>query len=183
MNLYLRLIWVVLSSFFRPRIGDVLSPASIRLRVWVNDLDSNGHMNNGRYMTIMDLGRLDLIMRSGILKMMLRRGYQPVLASAQMRFRLQLKPLRPFELQTRILCWDEKWVYMEQRFLFTTGVKSGAVAAIGIVKGGFYDPKAKATVPTSELLRALDLPADSPPFPDHVLKWIEAEETLRALTA
>ena len=183
MNLYLRLIRVVIASFFMARITNVLEPATIRLRVWLNDLDSNGHMNNGRYLTIMDLGRLDLIIRSGILKMMLRRGYQPVLASAQMRYRLQLKPMRPFDLQTRILCWDDKWVYMEQRFLFTTGVKTGAVAAIGIVKGGFYDPRAKATVPTSELLKALNLPSESPAFPEHIQKWIEAEEVLKSVTA
>ena len=183
MNLYLRALFVLLRSFFVDRITNVLDPASVRLRVWPNDLDMNGHMNNGRYLTIMDLGRLDLILRSGLLGLMMKRKYQPVLAAAQMRFRMQLKPMRPFDLETRVLCWDDKWVYMEQRFLFTTGQKKGAVAAIGIVKGGFYDPKSKTTVPTEELLRTLNLPSESPEFPAHIREWIEAEEALRAVTA
>lgn len=183
MTLYIRLLFVLIRSLFAEKLGGILTPSKIRLRVWPNDLDFNGHMNNGRYLTIMDLGRLDLIMRNGLLKLMMRMKYQPVLAAAQMRFRMQLKPLRPFELQTQVLCWDEKWIYMEQRFLFTTGVKTGAVAAIGLVKGGFYDPQNKRTVPTSELLKAAGIPADSPPFPDYLKEWIEAEEALRQVTA
>lgn len=183
MNLYFRAIFVLIHSFFAQRITNVLDPATIRLRVWPNDLDTNGHMNNGRYLTIMDLGRLDLILRSGLLRLVLKRKCQPVLASVQMRFRMQLKPMRPFDLQTRVVCWDEKWIYMEQRFLFTTGQKKGSVAAIGIVKGGFYDPKAKATVPTEELLKALNLPSESPAFPTHIQTWIAAEDSLKSLTA
>ena len=183
MNLYLRLLSVLLRALFAPRITSVLDPARVRLRVWLNDLDMNGHMNNGRYLTIMDLGRLDLILRSGLLRLALKRKYQPVLAAAQMRFRMQLKPLRPFDLETRVVCWDDKWIYMEQRFLFVTGQKTGAVAAIGIVKGGFYDPKTRTTVPTADLLKALNLPSESPAFPAHIKEWIEAEEALRLVTA
>jgi acyl-ACP thioesterase len=54
MNLYLRLLWTLLRAPFKPRIvlGDTIE---LKLRVWPNDLDVNGHMNNGRYMTITDL--------------------------------------------------------------------------------------------------------------------------------
>lgn len=183
MNLYLRFFYVLFRALFAPKISSVLDPARVRLRVWPNDLDANMHMNNGRYLTIMDLGRLDLILRSGLLRLALKRKYQPVLAAAQMRFRMQLKPLRPFDLETRVLCWDDKWVYIEQRFLFVTGKKAGAVAAIGIVKGGFYDPNTKTTVPTADLLRTLNLPDQSPDFPAHIKEWIEAEEALRLVTA
>ena len=43
----------------------------ITTRVWFNDLDINFHMNNGRYMTICDLTRVDLFVRSGLGKLML----------------------------------------------------------------------------------------------------------------
>ena len=47
MNLYLRLLWTLLRSFRLPAIamGDTLVRG---LRVMPNDLDINGHMNNGR---------------------------------------------------------------------------------------------------------------------------------------
>lgn len=183
MNLYLRVFYVLLRALFAARIANVMSPAIVPLRVLPNDLDTNLHMNNGRYLTIMDLGRLDLILRSGLLRLMLKRRYQPVLAAVQMRFRMPLKPFCPYDLQTRIICWDDKWIYMEQRFLFKKTEKSGAVAAIGIVKGGFYDPVTKTTVPTSALLHALNLPNHSPDFPAHIAEWVEAEEALRNVTS
>lgn len=49
MNLYLRLLWTWLRARSKPAIamGDTIE---LQLRVWPNDLDVNGHMNNGRYM-------------------------------------------------------------------------------------------------------------------------------------
>jgi len=51
-NLYLRLLLTIFKALWAPRIkpGDSIE---LRLRVLPNDLDLNGHMNNGRY-----LGRL-----------------------------------------------------------------------------------------------------------------------------
>lgn len=183
MNLYLRVLIVILSALFGEKIVDMTKAQHIRLRVYPNDLDSNFHMNNGRYLTIMDLGRLNLILRTGLWRLVMKKKYAPVLGSAQMRFRLPLKPFQLFDLETRVLCWDEKWIYMEQRFLYVTGEKTGAVAAIGLIKGSFYDPQTKTTVPTSEILAARNHPLISPPFPDYLQDWIKAEDSLRAVTA
>lgn len=183
MSLFFRTLWVYILSFFRPRITDILDVASVDFMVLPNDLDTNIHMNNGRYLTIMDLGRFDLVLRSGILRDMVRRKAMPVLSAAQVRWRLPLNPFQKYTLQTQVVCWDEKWVFMEQRFIIRGGSKEGAVAAIGIVKGSFYDTIQKVTVPTSQLLRALNLDKDSPPMPDHIREWQIAEEHLRAVTS
>lgn len=183
MNLYFRLLLVILQGIFGPKDPDMIAPACVRLRVYPNDLDSNGHMNNGRYLTVMDLGRLHLLMRTGLLRMVMRQKLAPTLAAVQMRYRMQLLPFQPFDLETRVVCWDKKWVYMEQRFLYIAGPKSGAVAAIGLVKGGFYDRATKTTMPTSSILAAIGRSDQSPPFPDYVTDWIRAEESLRAVTA
>jgi acyl-CoA thioesterase FadM len=183
MNLYLRVLLVFIRSLFAPRIASVLDVAHLRLRVLPNDLDFNMHMNNGRYLTIMDLGRFDLILRSGLLRQMMRKKAAPVLASVQMRYRVQMNPFRQYDLETRVLCWDDKWIYMEQRFIILKGKKAGAVAAIGLVKGGFYDPATRTTVPTSELLQVMKMDTISPPFPPYLREWIAAEDSLRAATA
>ena len=183
MNLYFRVLIVFFRALFGKKISDFTQPSSIRLRVYPNDLDTNLHMNNGRYLTILDLRRLNLIQRAGILREMMRRKYAPVLGSAQIRFRLPLLPFRHFDLETRVLCWDDKWIYMEQRFLLTGGKKAGAVAAIALVKGSFYDPAAKATVPTDIFLGQVGYHKPSPPFPPYLLDWIKAEESLKAVTA
>lgn len=183
MSLFIRSLWVYILSFFRPRLADILDVARLDFHVLPNDLDTNIHMNNGRYLTIMDLGRFDLVLRTGLLGHMLRQKAMPVLSAAQVRWRLPLHPFQKFTLETRVVCWDDKWVYMEQRFIIRGGQKAGAVAAIGIVKGSFFSKIHKVTVPTAALLRALHLDRQSPPMPEHIREWQAAEEHLKAVTA
>lgn len=183
MNLYLRLLCVLIAAGFKAAIGDILEMSSLRFRVWPNDLDFNMHMNNGRYLTVMDLGRLDLVMRTGLLKAMLKRGCLPVLAAAHIRYRLPLMPFQIYRLETQVVCWDEKWVYLEQRFILCDGPKKGAVAAIAVVKGSFWNSKNKETVPTAVLLALLGIQDSSPAMPDHIKEWQKAEESLKSVTA
>lgn len=183
MNLYLRLLIVLIASLFKPRLRHVTDPASLIFHVLPNDLDLNVHMNNGRYMTIMDLGRLDLVLRTGLFRLMMARGYLPVLGSANMRWRLPLGPFQRYRLETRAVCWDDKWIYLEQRFVIAKGAKAGAVAAIGTLKGSFYDRRTRTTVPTNDLLSAIGIDEPSPPMPAHIREWQKAEETLRSVTS
>lgn len=179
MNLYIRFFWHLFTALFGRPIDDLLGVSKLRFHVLPNDLDLNMHMNNGRYLTIMDIGRTDFVIRTGIFKKVIRAGQIPVLASATIRYRVQLELWRSYELQTRIVCWDDKWAYMEHRFIILKGKKAGEVAAIAIVKGAFYDRKKKATVPTDKLIRAIGFDGPSPAIPDHIQKWIDSENALR----
>lgn len=181
MNLYIRLIALLIKFLFRPRM-DIMDTSVTRFLVWPNDLDLNMHMNNGRYLTVMDLGRLDLMLRSGLAKAALKAGYGPVLGSAKIRYRLPLLPFHPFEIHTRLVCWDEKWAYMEQRFVLVKGAKAGAVAAIALVKAGLYDGKSTVHPKVAlDLIGKSDL--QSPPMPDYFADWVAAEESIKAVTA
>jgi acyl-CoA thioesterase FadM len=180
MNLLFRMLFVFISSFFKPRIHTLTDETSLRLSVLPNDLDINGHMNNGRYFTIMDLGRFDLVLRTGLMKLMMREKSVPVLGSAKIRFRLPLMPFQEFDLKTRIIAWDEKWVYIEQKFVIVSGQKKDAIAAIAILKGSFYSQSKNKTVPTAELLHLINHDEPSPEMPDYLTKWIESEEMLKA---
>lgn len=180
MNLYIRLFYMLIASFFKTKITNPLGATSLRFCVLPNDLDLNGHMNNGRYLTIMDIGRMDFVLRVNLAGYVIKNGYIPVLSSAKMRYRLPLLPFQKYELQTRIICWDDKWVFMEHRFIIVGGKKDGAVAAIGLVKGSFFDKKTRATIPTAHILKAIDYTQESPAFPAHITQWQEAEESLRS---
>ncbi|MBU0800539.1 MAG: thioesterase family protein [Alphaproteobacteria bacterium] len=184
MNLYWRLLLTIIAAWRAGKVvADITAPQRLRLRVYPNDLDFNGHMNNGRYLTLMDLGRLHLVMRTGLMRMVITQKLAPTLAAVQMRYRMQMLPFQPFDLESRVLCWDDKWIYMEQRFLYVKGPKAGAVAAIGLVKGAFYDRRIKTTLPTKDLLAQLGWTAASPAMPAYVADWARAEESLRAVTA
>jgi len=56
MTLWFRLIWLVLTARLRGKV-QLFDISVLRLRVLPNDLDFNGHVNNGRYFTLADLGR------------------------------------------------------------------------------------------------------------------------------
>lgn len=160
MNLYLRLIRVLLAARFGSRLNLVSDMSTIEFRVLPNDLDMNLHMNNGRYFTIMDLGRMDLIARSGVLSACWRLKWMPVLGAAKMNFLKPLNPFQKFTLRTRLVGWDEKWFYIEQSFLND----QGKIAATATVKGLFRSPR--GNVPTAMIFEEIDAEAPGTLIPD-----------------
>jgi acyl-CoA thioesterase FadM len=52
-----------------------------------NDLDLLRHMNNGSYLTLMDIGQVDLLVRSGAQREVDRRRWYPVVVGESIRFR------------------------------------------------------------------------------------------------
>jgi acyl-CoA thioesterase FadM len=161
----LRVIFHAVRALFRRRIAPT-NASAIRLRVWPNDIDINLHMNNGRYLSLMDLGRMDLIARIGVLRPAIRRGWLPVLGNVAIRFRRQLEPFESFTLRSRILCWDAKWFYMEQVF----EKRDGDVAATALVRGVL---RAKTgVIAPPDVLALISAPPESPAVPDAVAKWM-----------
>lgn len=102
MNLWFRLLYQLLRRPWRRPIS-VLEASNLQIRCWPSDLDFNFHMNNGRYLSLMDLGRLDLVARSGLLATMIKRRWRPVLGAAQIRFLKPIGPGQVFRLETRVL--------------------------------------------------------------------------------
>jgi len=168
MNLLVRVFCLWVSHFFRPKLG-ILDESVLKLPVLPNDLDVYGHMNNGRYLTNMDLGRMDLILRTGLGRTARQGKWNPLVAAVSMQYRRPLMVFNTFELRTRILCWDEKWIYLQQRF-----ERRGHVAAVGLVRGLFMG---KVRVATSEVLKSLGVDPVSPPMPDVVRRWVESFRT------
>jgi acyl-CoA thioesterase FadM len=122
MNLWFRLLQLIVASYFRPKLDPTAEASRLDFRVWPLDLDTSLHMNNGRYWTLMDLGRADLIIRSGLWVRVLRHRWAPIVSAARIRFRRELRLFRRFRIETRIVAWNETFIVMEHRVL-TTGKK------------------------------------------------------------
>ncbi len=163
MNLYLRLLWLLLRLRSVRRRG-LFEESRVAFCVWPNDCDLSLHMNNGRYLTVMDLGRVHLTAQSGLLREALRRRWMPVLAAAEITYLRSLKPFQRFELVTRLLTWDDKYVYLEQRF-----ERDGELFAHAYVKGLFLAHGAR--VPNAGLLQAIACTEDAPPMPEALRHW------------
>lgn len=172
MNLYLRLLWTWLRARAKPAItmGDTIE---LQLRVWPSDVDVNGHMNNGRYMTITDLALIEYFTRAGFLPIALRKGWRPMLGGSMISFRRGLKPFRIYTLRFSMQCWDERWNYFSFEF-----EHAGQTMASGITKGAVVGRK--GIVSSTETCRALGMDPVSPAFPAPVAAWIEADRLIRA---
>jgi acyl-CoA thioesterase FadM len=179
MNLWLRLLSLLATFGFRPKLNLPFDVSQLSFRVWPHDLDTSLHMNNGRYWTLMDLGRTDLLLRSGLWRAVLKQGWTPVVSAAKIRFRREMTLFKAFMLETRILCWAETWVVMEHRIIRTGRNGQPIVAAVALVRVGLYDRKAKAFVPVERMFQIIDATAQSPePTPD-VAAFLAAEEAMK----
>jgi len=175
MVLFFRTLWKGLTLRLRKPL-DPLGVSVLRFRVWPNDLDVNIHMNNGRFLSIMDLGRFDLSFRTKLGRAMFRNRWQPLVGGITMRYRRSLAPFEAYELHTRLLGWDEKWVFLEQRFL----KRGGDLAAEGVVKVLF---RGKAgNVPMAEVLRLMAYEGPQVEVPEHVRRWAKESAPARPAT-
>ena len=162
-NLYLRLIGLLLRLPFVRR-QELFEPARAGFRVWPNDCDLNLHLNNGRYLTFMDLARVHFMAQAGLLVPVWRQRWLPVLSAAEMSFIRPIRPFQRFEIVTRLLTWDEKYFYIEQRF-----EAGGRLCATGMVKGLFLRGRERVT--SAAVVGLLGLNITAPRLPDAVRHW------------
>lgn len=152
MNLYFRFIWLLIRSLFSKK--NLQLTDKCRTYFWVNplDLDINLHMNNGRYLSIMDLARTDLMIKSKTFGKLFFNGYYPVVVSESIRFKKSLDPFQIFIIETELEAWTEKDFYLRQTFFC-----KNQLVAEGFIKGRFLQRGRKGSVPTEELFKLLDL--------------------------
>jgi acyl-CoA thioesterase FadM len=160
MVLLFRVVLTIIRNVFRMRRG-VLDESVLRLRVWPTDMDLNFHLNDGRYVSLTGLARVDLMLQSGLLRRAVKRGWYPVVGAVVMRYRREIRAFERFVLRSRIVGWDEKWCYFEHRF-----EKDGELAAIGYARGVMRTRD--RAVPTAEVMALVGHGEPSPPLPDVV---------------
>jgi acyl-CoA thioesterase FadM len=177
-NLWFRVFWLLITAPFGARIEAPFGISRLAFRVWPHDLDTNLHMNNGRYLTIADLGRTDLLIRMGLIGLVLKQGLQPMLSGAAVRFRREIKPFQRFFLESRIVCWRGTTFVMEHRFVTGEG-DARQTAAIALVRGGIYDRKKRMFVGAEVLARHVGYAGDSPAIEPDVEAFLAAEESLK----
>lgn len=170
MGVWLRLATLLATAPLRPKLG-WSDESRLKMRVWPDDLDMNLHMNNARYLAAMDLGRIDLLLRVGLGKFFLRGALKPVLASSLVRYRRSLAPFQAYELRSRLIGCDDKWLFIEHSI-----ESGGEVFCHAVVKGLFLGAKGKMS--TAELLELAEADVVPPPAPKWVLDWQAAEAGL-----
>lgn len=164
MSLLPRLLLALLTYRFRPRAA-LLEPTRKTFVVWPPDLDVLGHVNNGVYLTMLDVARVDLLLRSGCVGALRARRYYPVVAAETIRFRRSLQLFQRFETETQIIGWDDKALLVRHRFL-----RRQETLAEAFVRWRFLQ-RGGGTVPTERVLEALGHAGPSPALPSWVEAW------------
>jgi acyl-CoA thioesterase FadM len=139
------------------------------MRVLPSDLDVFGHMNNSRYLSVMDLGRLDLITRVGLTQLMFRHHWYPIVGASRMQYRRSLNLWQRYDVKTRMVDWDDKWFYLEQQFII--GEQIHAVGWIkGIVRGR------EGNIKPQDILKSLGLESvEKPILQGEIADWVALE--------
>lgn len=170
-NVIWRTLLVILGARRRVRRGDVLDPnavGSIRLTTLPTDIDILRHMNNGRYLSLFDLGRWDLLIRTGLFDAMNDRGWYAVVSSETVTFRKSLELWQRFDVQSRFVGHDEKALFLEHR-----AVVDGEVYAKVIVRARMLR-RTGGTVSHDELFGALGKPEGLREIDEWIHDWAAA---------
>ena len=157
-----------------PPLG-VLEEDRIRMRVLPNDIDLNLHLNNARYLSQMDYARTHLLARTRLLGHIVHSRWQPLVGAAWVTYRRSLPLFARFEIASRLVCWDERWFYVEQTFTGKNGL-----AAVGWVKGALRD--ANGIVAPQRAIDTVYPGTQSPAMPEAMANWNELTREILATT-
>lgn len=172
MKMLFRLFWLILTQSFRSR-ANIMGPVDTNIRVYPNDLDIFLHVNNGVYLTYADLGRTDLMLRSDVFKLIRQQGWYPVVAAETIQFKKSLRLGQQFTISTKILGWDERSIYLEQRF-----THNGEWVATALIDAIFLSKEGGKVTP-EQIYRLVGYTDEAPVLPDYIHKWKESVRLTR----
>lgn len=137
---YGRLFIVALRGRFAKRLPHGWGHHTMRMRAWPTDLDVYPEVNNGRHLTLMDLGRYDLAFKLGLPKLLRKRRWAFIIGGANVRYRHRLRPFRRLTMHTDLMGADDKWFLFHQwteqrgRVCSSALIKAGVASKSGLVR-------------------------------------------------
>lgn len=164
---YLRLMAEIWRARRAPPLGLFDTHVSHH-RIWPQDLDPWRELNNGRTLTLFDLGRIPMSLRMGFDRVARARGWGITVAGNATRYRRRVTLFQRLECRSRVLGWDGRFIYLEQSFWRGDECTSAMLLRSAFTRKG-------GLVPPAEVALALGVATKSPPLPEWVLHWIAAD--------
>lgn len=161
MNLFLRVVLVWIKSLFKPRIG-LLDEYVTRFGVWFTDQDMLRHVTNSRFYSLVDVCVIDFFLRSGVVNILGRNKWTPVVIYKDMKFLKALRFPARFLVRSQFLGWDDDAVIALHVF-----ERGETIVAQGYTIARFIDSKGKA-LRTGDVAAAFGAPSQ-PVLPAHAV--------------
>ncbi len=171
MNLYFRLLLTWLATRFESAIS-ARDGCEQWFRVWPLDLDLFGHMNNGRYLQIMDVARFRWMLRAGVVRALHQNRWRVVLGGTVTRHRASLRLFARYKVRTRLVSTDARWFIFEHA-LFDARDR---LVASNLCRAAVLDDSGWLT--TEQVLQEVDPDALFPWPSEHIASWLEADAGL-----
>ena len=163
----LRLIRVVVNSQFQEKLSfDNDYTDRVNLIVLPQDIDPFMELNNGRYVTLLDLGRFSLGARVNMASFLKRNKWSLTIVGTYNEYRHRLRLFQRFVLQTKILGYDEKWFYFFQKV-----ERNGKTHMASVVK--FAYTSNKGLVLPKEVVSAMGIKYEPNRLPSWIMELTE----------
>lgn len=174
---FLRGAYLLLTEYRKPLLP-ITEECSFKTRVMLGDIDFNFHLNASRYVTMTDFARLQMIIRYGMLKKMLKGKMKPVVGGVMCHYRQEILPFQAYFIKSRVLGWDDKWLFVEHRFVDLEDNLKCVVHArvIFISPNGSVHPMSLFEGDTKAFEETMELHA--PHIRDILQVWLTTEKTL-----
>ncbi len=140
-------------------------------RCWPSDIDLWMELNNGRTLTLFDLGRIPLAQRIGLVSVLRREKWSMTMAGASVRYRRRIRTFEKIEMRSRAVHWDARFIYLEQ----SMWKQNSECANHALYRAAVTDKNGIVT--PDRVMKAMGLNEQSPDAPEWVANWIAAETT------
>lgn len=165
---FFRLIKTSLQAKRKPKLSySELSSISFYCHPW--DIDMFNELNNGRVLTLYDLGRTDLGVRCDLMATLLKQKWSLVVAGSSVRYRKRVRMFDKITMHTQCVGTDDKWVYLEQ----SMWVKGQPCSSV-LIRSGITSKQ--GIVPPAQVFEAMGQKKNEDELPLWVREWIDSEQ-------
>lgn len=166
---FFRLIKDVTLASRQPPLKNLTDTHVSQHTCWPQDLDIFLELNNGRALTLYDLGRIAMAQRAGLVAVLKRERWGLTMAGSHVRFRRRIRGFERFEVRSRAVCWDDKFIYIEQ----SMWKRDGECASHVLYRSAVTDKN--GIVGTARVMSAMGQDILSPDMPEWIAHWTRAE--------
>lgn len=139
-------------------------------RCWPHDLDQYLEMNNGRILSILDIGRTGLAVRVGLIDALKKNRWALTMAGNSVRYRKRIRPFVKFTNVSRCVGWDHRFFYLEHTLWIGEDCAVQALFRSAVTdKNGIVSP--------AKVFASIGHDGISPEMPAWVQAWIAADNT------
>ena len=165
----IRFITTCIKAYLSDKITiDDVSDTTFRIRPW--DIDMFLEVNNGRVLTLYDLGRFDFSIRMGLAKLLKENRWGLVVAGSTVRYRRRIRMFEKVTIYTQVVGYEDRWIYIVQSMWVKDAPASSILLRTGITSKG-------KVISARDVVGALDIDNWDPALHEWVTEWIQSEES------